>query len=90
MSQKSPARKVERTSPAADRPPAAAAPQVRPGWRPAEHEGLPQPTYWPVVMAFGIALLAWGLVTTLLVSGVGLVMFALALAGWIGELRHGH
>jgi len=41
-------------------------------------------------MAFGILLLAWGLVTTLLISGVGLVLFALALAGWIGALRYGH
>ena len=64
--------------------------ESRPAWPRLEHVELPQPTYWPAVMAFGIALLAWGFVTTLFISGVGLVLFALALAGWIGDLRHGH
>ena len=69
-------------------PTTAPAPQT--GWYRPEHIALPRPTYWPAVMAFGIVLLAWGLVTTLLISGVGLVLFALALVGWIGALRHGH
>jgi hypothetical protein len=42
------------------------------------------------VLALGITFLAWGIVTSLLISAVGLILFALALAGWIGELRHGH
>jgi hypothetical protein len=62
----------------------------RPDWErlPAAH--LPRPTYWPVVLAFAIVLLAWGIVTTLAITVIGLVIFALGLGGWIGELRHGH
>jgi hypothetical protein len=55
-----------------------------------EREPLPQPTYWPAVLAFGIVLLVWGIVTTWMISGIGAILIALALAGWIGELRHGH
>jgi hypothetical protein len=32
----------------------------------------------------------WGLVTSYLILGVGLIAFAVALAGWIGELHDGH
>jgi hypothetical protein len=64
--------------------------EPRPGGPRLEHAELPQPTYWPAVMALGIAFVAWGLVTTFIISGVGLLLFALALAGWIGDLRHGH
>jgi hypothetical protein len=42
------------------------------------------------VLALAITFLAWGLVTSLLISAVGAALFAVALAGWIGELRHGH
>lgn len=65
-------------------------PELRPGWQRVERHALPRPTYWPAAMAFGITLLLWGIVTSLLISGVGLALFALALAGWIGELIHGH
>ena len=65
-------------------------PELRPGWQRLDDTSLPQPTYWPAVLALGITFLAWGLVTSLVISGVGLVLFALALAGWIGDLRHGH
>jgi len=77
------------TASAPDRP-GPTAPALRSGWRHPDHSGLPQPTYWPAVLALGITFLAWGIVTSLVISGVGLVLFALALAGWIGELRHGH
>ena len=40
--------------------------------------------------AFGVVLLAWGIVTTLAITVIGLVLLALGLGGWIGELRHGH
>jgi hypothetical protein len=87
-------RKSSRTTPegAASTPdrPSPAAPALRPGWHHPDHSGLPQPTYWPVVLALGITFIAWGIVTSLLISIVGLVLFALAIAGWIGELRHGH
>ncbi len=64
-------------------------PDHHPDWErlPAAH--LPQPTYWPVVLAVGVMFLAWGIVTTIAITIIGLVLFALGLGGWIGELRHG-
>jgi len=58
------------------------------GWSLPKPEHLAEPTYWPAVMALGIAMLLWGVVTAVLISLVGLALFALALAGWIGELLH--
>jgi len=63
---------------------------THPDWEmlPAAH--LPRPTYWPVVLAVGIMFPAWGIVTTIAISVIGLALLALALGGWIGELRHDH
>jgi hypothetical protein len=61
--------------------------ELKPGWVLLPPEELPQPTYWPVVMALAIVLIAFGAVTTLLIAGAGLVMFAIALGGWIGDLE---
>ena len=47
---------------------------------------LPAPTAWPFVMAFGVALLAAGLVTTLSVSLTGAVLTLAAAVGWFREL----
>jgi hypothetical protein len=60
-----------------------------PDWEPLPAAHLPRPTYWPVVLAAGVVFLAWGIVTTLAISIIGLALLALALGGWIGELRRG-
>jgi hypothetical protein len=52
-----------------------------------EH-AIPRPTYVPAAMAFGVTFSMWGLVTSPVVLVVGLVVIAVSLAGWIGELRH--
>jgi hypothetical protein len=62
--------------------------KMRPGWHTPHPETLPRPTYWPVVMALGITFMAFGVVTTLIISGVGFILFALALARWIGDILH--
>jgi hypothetical protein len=49
---------------------------------------LPGPSMWPFVLGAGVSLLAFGVLTSLLFSVVGAVMFGIALAGWIEELRH--
>ena len=49
---------------------------------------IPRPTYFPVGLAFGITLLLWGFVTSPVVLGMGLLVFIVSLAGWIGEMRH--
>jgi hypothetical protein len=59
-------------------------------WHRLDQEALPRPTYWPAVMALGIVFLLWGVAATFLISGVGLALFVVALAGWIGDLRHAH
>jgi hypothetical protein len=43
---------------------------------------MPAPTFWPMVLAFGITLLAAGLVTNLAVSLIGIVILFRAAVGW--------
>ena len=50
---------------------------------------LPRPTMWPSVMAAGITMLAAGLILSLYFSLAGVIVFAIALGGWIGDLRNG-
>jgi len=54
--------------------------------KPVPH--LPKPTVWPATTALAITLLLWGLASSLLVSLVGAVVFAVAMVGWIGDIRH--
>lgn len=51
--------------------------------RPTE---LPRPTYWPFFLAFGVSLIFWGVLTTWLISGMGLLVFAIAIGGWLGDV----
>lgn len=53
-------------------------------------ERLPEPTYWPAVLAFGVALLGFGVTTSFILSGIGFVLLVIALAGWIREVHHEH
>lgn len=46
------------------------------------HIPMPAGTFWPMVFAFGLALLAAGLVTHWSVSAVGVVIFIRATLGW--------
>jgi len=61
---------------------------LRPGWSRPRPAHLPHPTYWPAALALGVMLMAWGLPTTLGVSVMGIVLFTIALIGWIGEIRN--
>ena len=47
---------------------------------------MPAPTYWPLVLAFGITLLYAGLVTQVVVSVVGLLLMLRAAVGWFYEI----
>lgn len=60
----------------------------RPGWHPPLPERLPEPTVWPLVLAFGATLMAWGVVTSWIISVVGLLLFAAGAGGWISRMRH--
>jgi hypothetical protein len=57
-------------------------------WSEARPAHIPRPTAWPAGLAFGIAFLLWGLVTSPVLLAVGAGVFAVCLRGWIGELRH--
>jgi len=59
-----------------------------PDWNEPRPHKLPRPTYWPAVLAFGIVLIAWGPVTSIAIALIGIVVSVMAIAGWIGELRH--
>jgi hypothetical protein len=55
-------------------------------------ESHPPPTHhsiWPVACGGGIALLAFGVLTSLLFSTAGALLLVWALVGWVGEVRHG-
>jgi hypothetical protein len=43
---------------------------------------------WPFTVGAGVTLMAFGVVTSLLLSALGVVLLAYGLAGWIRELRH--
>ena len=46
----------------------------------------PKPTYWPAVLGVGIAFLAGGLATYLILSAAGLAIVIAAAIGWIHDL----
>jgi hypothetical protein len=56
------------------------------GWTEPNGEGIPRPTYWPVVMALSITFIAFGFITSLIITGIGTLLFIVALVGWIGEI----
>jgi hypothetical protein len=51
-----------------------------------KHIAMPAPTFWPMIFAFGVALLLAGLVTNWVVSVVGFVIFVRAAFGWWGNV----
>ncbi len=57
------------------------------GWT-TPRDIVPHPTYWPSVMALSILGLALGFLTSILISVVGVVLFVIALSGWIGDIRN--
>jgi hypothetical protein len=58
----------------------------RENWSVPRPERIPRPTYWPAIMALAIAFVLFGTVTSWAFSITGIVMFALSLTKWIGEL----
>ena len=69
--------------------------QIPKGWHKPLPEHLPKPGYWPAIMALGITFMLWALAvgfnevvsTIIILFLVGLSLFTVALAGWIGDLR---
>ena len=64
--------------------------QVEPsGWVKPLPEKLPRPTYWPILVAMGVMMMAMGVVTNYVVTIFGFVLLVIAIAGWIGEIIYG-
>ena len=57
-------------------------------WYQPKPETLAEPTYWPVILAAGITLLAWGVVTSYPMSLLGLGLTITAVVNWIRDIRH--
>jgi len=60
----------------------------RDGWNVPRPEVIPRPTWWPAATGLGIVILGWGLITSMVILAIGLALFTVSLAGWIGEIRH--
>ena len=56
-------------------------------WHAPLAETLPKPSVYPVVLALGICFLAWGILTSWIVSAAGFLLSVVGCAGWIAELR---
>ncbi len=54
---------------------------------PATPEEIPEPTLWPIVLAFGIIFFFWGFLTSIIISGVAAIIMVTGLAGWISEFK---
>ena len=61
---------------------------LREGWNRAKPDVIPRGTHWPAAMALSVMFFAWGLVSSFVIIAIGFVLFAVSLAGWIGEMRH--
>jgi heme/copper-type cytochrome/quinol oxidase subunit 1 len=58
------------------------------GWTAYPPERLPAPTGAPALFAFGVTLLAWGVVSSFVVSIIGAAVLLVSLLHWIGEIAH--
>ncbi|HYU19653.1 MAG TPA: hypothetical protein VEQ11_13270 [Chloroflexota bacterium] len=50
---------------------------------------LPEASVWPLALAAGLTLTLFGVLTSPALSAAGTLLAAVALGGWIRELRHG-
>ncbi len=52
-----------------------------------ETEHLPGPSFWPVLLAVGVAMSLIGVITKVVVVVIGLIILVVALGGWIRDAR---
>lgn len=60
----------------------------QPDWEKARPERLPHPTYWPFFLALGLMFIGWGLISTWVILLAGVLVFIVAIIGWINLLRY--
>ena len=54
---------------------------------PADPQEIPEPTFWPFILAFGVMFLFWGIIGSFIMSLVGVLIMIVSIAGWVSELR---
>ncbi|MGH7609203.1 MAG: aa3-type cytochrome oxidase subunit IV [Candidatus Dormibacteria bacterium] len=54
---------------------------------PAPHGG-PGPSFWPALLAVGVAMALVGVITRAVVVIIGLVIVIVSLVGWVRDARH--
>jgi hypothetical protein len=59
------------------------------GWSSALPEKVPPPTYAPAFLALGITFVLFGILSSYVFSAAGLILMAVAISKWVGELLHG-
>lgn len=52
-----------------------------------EEEHLPSPSFWPILLAFGLVLIAIGVIFSLVISVVGVALLLSSMVGWMLENR---
>jgi len=57
-------------------------------WSTPLPEKIPPPTYAPVFLALGITFLLFGVLSSYVFSAAGLVLMAVSISKWVGELLH--
>ncbi len=57
-------------------------------WSGCRPEVVARPTYWPAGIALASTLILWGMISSIIITIVGVCLFALSIAGWIGEIRY--
>ena len=56
-------------------------------WNTPLPERLARPSYAPPLLAVGLMCLLWGIVTTWIISVIGILIAGVACGRWIGDLR---
>jgi cytochrome c oxidase subunit 1 len=51
---------------------------------------LPSPSYWPIVLAFGLTLISSGVIWGIYISLGGVIVLLVSIAGWTLENRAVH
>jgi len=57
-------------------------------WALARPVNPPPPSLAPAAFSLGVTLIIWGLISSLIITIVGLVVFVISLTEWIKEIRH--
>jgi hypothetical protein len=49
---------------------------------------LPELTFWPFILAWGVLFFFWGLITSLIITAVGILIIIISISGWVQDLNH--